>query len=35
MSDWNTHSFCAHRVNEDLQLQGKEFELFFAWVNKN
>lgn len=28
MSDWNTHLYCAHRVNEALQFQDKELEMF-------
>lgn len=28
MSDWNTHLYCANRVNQVLQYQGKDLDLF-------
>jgi len=28
MADWNTHLYCANKVNESLQLEGRDLDLF-------
>lgn len=28
MADWNTHLYCAHKVNEVLKLEGRDLDLF-------
>lgn len=28
MADWNTHLYCAHRVNQELQFAGKDMDEF-------